>query len=155
MMVRSMSSNSRPDTLVQDRTPQPHRFLLQRTAGSYIRVSQRPLWSIADFCNKIGQKRTWPARVECTFRQNSHLTKVVGVARGDQDCRVTETPRSSEKCPLTEHRRLSCHSISQHSFGSLLQSRCCSLYSRHDGMRCDGHRRSVQSKNCTDRVLSR
>ena len=34
MMVRSMSSNSRPDTLVQDRTPQPHRFLLQRTAGS-------------------------------------------------------------------------------------------------------------------------
>ena len=36
MMVRSMSSNSRPDTLVQDRTPQPHRFLLQRTAGPYI-----------------------------------------------------------------------------------------------------------------------
>jgi hypothetical protein len=26
MMVRSMSSNSRPDTLVQDRTHQPHRF---------------------------------------------------------------------------------------------------------------------------------
>src|SRR2546430_5016876 len=38
MMVRSMSSNSSPDTLVQDRTPQPHRFLLQRTAGPYIRV---------------------------------------------------------------------------------------------------------------------
>ena len=38
MMVRSMSSNSRPDTLVQDRTPQPHRFLLQRTAGPYIGV---------------------------------------------------------------------------------------------------------------------
>ena len=36
MMVRSTSSNSRPDTLVQDRTPQPHRFLLQRTAGPYI-----------------------------------------------------------------------------------------------------------------------
>ena len=36
MMVRSMSSNSRPDTLVQDRTPQPHRFLLQRTAGPYM-----------------------------------------------------------------------------------------------------------------------
>jgi hypothetical protein len=31
MMVRSMSSNSRPDTLVQDRKPQPHCFLLQRT----------------------------------------------------------------------------------------------------------------------------
>jgi hypothetical protein len=29
MMVRSTSSNSRPDTLVQDRTPQPHCFLLQ------------------------------------------------------------------------------------------------------------------------------
>src|ERR1700688_1750323 len=28
MMVRSMSSNSRPDTLVQDRKPQPHCFLL-------------------------------------------------------------------------------------------------------------------------------
>ena len=38
MMVRSMSSNSRPDTLVQDRTPQPHRFLMQRTAGPYIGV---------------------------------------------------------------------------------------------------------------------
>src|SRR6266699_4352522 len=38
MMVRSMSSNSRPDTLVQDRTPQPHRCLLQRTAGPYIGV---------------------------------------------------------------------------------------------------------------------
>ena len=38
MMVRSMGSNSRPDTLVQDRTPQPHRFLLQRTAGPYIGV---------------------------------------------------------------------------------------------------------------------
>ena len=34
MMVRSMSSNSRPDTLV----PQPHCFLLQRTAGPYIGV---------------------------------------------------------------------------------------------------------------------
>src|SRR5713101_2438223 len=34
MMVRSMSSNTRPDTLVQDRTLQAHRFLLQRTAGS-------------------------------------------------------------------------------------------------------------------------
>ena len=28
--------HSRPDTLVQDRTTQPHRFLLQRTAGPYI-----------------------------------------------------------------------------------------------------------------------
>ena len=42
MMVRSMSSNSRPDTLVQDRTPQPHRFLLQRTAGPYIALSDYP-----------------------------------------------------------------------------------------------------------------
>ena len=40
MMVRSMSSHSRPDTLVQDRTPQPHGFLLQRTAGPYIGVKQ-------------------------------------------------------------------------------------------------------------------
>jgi hypothetical protein len=38
MMVRSMSSNTRPDTLVQDPTLQPHRFVLQRTAGPYIRV---------------------------------------------------------------------------------------------------------------------
>src|SRR5262249_6026251 len=41
MMVRSMSSNTRPDTLVQDPTLQPHRFLLQRTAGPYIRVITR------------------------------------------------------------------------------------------------------------------
>jgi hypothetical protein len=40
MMVQSMGSNSRPDTLVQDRTPQPHRFLLQRTAGPYIGVKR-------------------------------------------------------------------------------------------------------------------
>ena len=40
MMVRSMSSNSRPDTLVQDRSPQPHGFLLQRTAGPYIGVKR-------------------------------------------------------------------------------------------------------------------
>ena len=31
MMVRSMSSNTRPDTLMQDRTLQAYRFLLQRT----------------------------------------------------------------------------------------------------------------------------
>ena len=43
MMVRSMGSNSRPDTLVQDRTPQPHRFLLQRTAGPYIGVKSQIL----------------------------------------------------------------------------------------------------------------
>ena len=40
MMVRVMGFNSRPDTLVQDRTPQPHRFLLQRTAGPYIGVKR-------------------------------------------------------------------------------------------------------------------
>ena len=40
MMARSMSSNSRPDTLVQDRTPKPRRFLLQRTAGPYIGVKR-------------------------------------------------------------------------------------------------------------------
>ena len=34
IMVRSMSSNSRPDTLVQDRVPQPHRFLLPTHGGS-------------------------------------------------------------------------------------------------------------------------
>src|SRR5262249_49249805 len=38
MMVRSMNSNARPDTLMQDRTLQAHRFLLQRTAGPYIWV---------------------------------------------------------------------------------------------------------------------
>ena|SRR5215471_11811592 len=38
MMVRSMSSNTRPDTLMQDRTLQAYRFLLQRTAGPYIGV---------------------------------------------------------------------------------------------------------------------
>ena len=40
MMVRSTSSNSRPDTLVQDRTPQLHCFLLQRTADPYIDVAR-------------------------------------------------------------------------------------------------------------------
>ena len=39
MMVRSMSSHSRPDTFGSEpRTPQPHGFLLQRTAGPYIGV---------------------------------------------------------------------------------------------------------------------
>src|SRR5262245_9005786 len=38
MMVRSISSNTRPDTLMQDRTLQAYRFLLQRTAGPYIGV---------------------------------------------------------------------------------------------------------------------
>jgi hypothetical protein len=38
MMVRSMSSSTRPDTLMQDRTLQACRFLLQRTAGPYIGV---------------------------------------------------------------------------------------------------------------------
>jgi hypothetical protein len=32
-----------------------------------------------------GPKAGMSAGVECTFRQSSHLTKVVGVARGDQD----------------------------------------------------------------------
>ena len=41
MMVRSMSSNTRPDTLMQDRTLQACRFLLQRTAGPYIGVKLR------------------------------------------------------------------------------------------------------------------
>jgi hypothetical protein len=63
-------------------------------------------------------KADMTSRVECIFRQNSHLTKVVGAARGDQDA-VTEVPRSSEIGPLTEHRRSSCHLISQRSFGSL------------------------------------
>jgi hypothetical protein len=30
-------------------------------------------------------KADMTSRVECIFRQNSHLTKVVGAARGDQD----------------------------------------------------------------------
>src|SRR5262249_42341166 len=41
MMVRSISSNTRPDTLMQDRTLQAYRFLLQRTAGPYIGVKLR------------------------------------------------------------------------------------------------------------------
>jgi hypothetical protein len=41
MMVRSISSNTRPDTLMQDRTLQAYRFLLQRTAGPYIGVKSR------------------------------------------------------------------------------------------------------------------
>src|SRR5262249_61495457 len=41
MMVRSMSSNSRPDTLMQDRTLQAYRFLLQRTAGPWTSTDVR------------------------------------------------------------------------------------------------------------------
>src|SRR6516225_792214 len=52
MMVRSMSSNTRPDTLMQDRTLQAYRFLLQRTAGPYIGVIFDPrgrrLWVTLD-----------------------------------------------------------------------------------------------------------
>jgi hypothetical protein len=39
MIARSMSSNTRPDTLVQDRTPSLTIFPLQRTAGPYIWVN--------------------------------------------------------------------------------------------------------------------
>jgi uncharacterized membrane protein YfcA len=53
-MVRSISSNSRPDTLVQDRTTQPHRFLLQHTAGPYIRVTQ-------DVISVWTYRRSWSA----------------------------------------------------------------------------------------------
>src|SRR5262249_31298399 len=49
MMVRSMSSNARPDTLMQDRTLQAHRFLLQRTAGPYIGVKTGMLSSSTRF----------------------------------------------------------------------------------------------------------
>ena len=38
MMARSISSNTRPDTLVRDHRLQSHDFPLQRTAGPYIGV---------------------------------------------------------------------------------------------------------------------
>ena len=41
MMVRSTSSQTRPDTLMQDPTLQAHSFLLQRTAGPYISGEER------------------------------------------------------------------------------------------------------------------
>jgi len=37
-----MSSNQRPDTLMQDRISQIDEIFLQRTAGPYIRVNLRP-----------------------------------------------------------------------------------------------------------------
>src|SRR6516164_6887938 len=40
MMARSISSNTRPDTLVRDHRLQSHDFPLQRTAGPYIEVKR-------------------------------------------------------------------------------------------------------------------
>ena len=40
MMARSISSNTRPDTLVRDHRLQSHDFPLQRTAGPYIGVNR-------------------------------------------------------------------------------------------------------------------
>ena len=40
MMARSISSNTRPDTLVRDHRLQSHDFPLQRTAGPYIGVKR-------------------------------------------------------------------------------------------------------------------
>src|SRR6516164_9199935 len=40
MMARSISSNTRPDTLVRDHRLQSHAFPLQRTAGPYIGVKR-------------------------------------------------------------------------------------------------------------------
>src|SRR5712691_8044700 len=46
MMVRSISSNSRPDTLVQDRILQPQPFSLATRGGPYIWVKMRlVVWS--------------------------------------------------------------------------------------------------------------
>lgn len=41
MMVRSISSNTRPDTLVRDHRLQSYDFPLQRAAGPYIRVKTK------------------------------------------------------------------------------------------------------------------
>jgi hypothetical protein len=70
MMVRSMSSNSRPDTLVQDRTPQPHRFLLQRTAGPYIGVKHfQTLDDVTNgsqiFAERRPPGRGWGRQLQC------------------------------------------------------------------------------------------
>jgi hypothetical protein len=41
--------------------------------------------STASQADMENRRKGRAARVECTFRQSSHLTKVVGVALGDQD----------------------------------------------------------------------
>jgi hypothetical protein len=56
MMVWSLSSDTRPDTLVQDRTLQP-RFLLHRTAGPYIWGNAMP----------TSQQAYWHTRLEGLF----------------------------------------------------------------------------------------
>jgi hypothetical protein len=47
----------------------------------------------------FGPKAGMAARVECTFRENSHLTKVVRVARRDQNAAL-QKPRGHLKNAL-------------------------------------------------------
>jgi len=47
----------------------------------------------------FGPKADTAARVECTFRENSHLTKVVRVARRDQNAAL-QKPRGHLKNAL-------------------------------------------------------
>jgi hypothetical protein len=48
---------------------------------------------------RVGPKADMAARVECTFRGNSHLTKVVRVARRDQNAAL-QKPRGHLKNAL-------------------------------------------------------
>src|SRR5262249_49563173 len=81
MMVRSMSSNTRPDTLMQDRILQAYRFLLQRTAGPYIGVrlgpgamsAQCPVCPKAD---KAGVTRPWASWKRTSWGCDTHLNRM-------------------------------------------------------------------------------
>ncbi|SRR6266446_106140 len=88
--ARSTSSNSRPDTLVQDRKPPAYRFLLQHTAGPYM-------------CAKCGSRPAVRA-VECCLRapQTKLGSKVLRVDGKRQDILFDLLPTARHMAMLAD-----------------------------------------------------
>ena len=70
MMARSISSNTRPDTLVRDHRFQSHDFPLQRTAGPYIGVKR--------FQTVHGQRRQCHSRARASLRNRHTGPTIMG-----------------------------------------------------------------------------
>ena len=93
MMARSMRSNQRPDTLMQDRLPLDRRRLLQRTAGPYIRV-RSDQFQVPASCLLLAQQR--PNR--CAAVSEATAARRVKVALYPKPLRDRSGPEN--KAPL-------------------------------------------------------
>ena len=66
---------------------------------SHVRCAPKAAVGHQNAIGRDGPKADMAARVECTFRGNSHLTKVVRVARRDQNAAL-QKPRGHLKNAL-------------------------------------------------------